>query len=433
MTNAIVCLPMTMIVSSALSFSMETLPNPGYQLRPFNPKRKSDCASLEEICANVYGGTDYLPAVAASYAEDPDCSFLALTKNHDDKHNATAKNDTTDGNENILAVANYKRMPAQNSAWIEAVRTHPNHRNQGLASTLLRSLVEFAKQENDNNNNNNNSYAPCTSTNILTCTIRSNKGMLRTFDKVGFTQCNTIQLLSFSKCAELPGWKSGCEETPRPLLDALNLNDLVSPIAKKISPSSWRTISTEIQLLIELEQCKLNGGTSGYLPGMYEYIVPGRNRLDLKKTLEHGLALCLDLTTPKQTYGCETDSESGGINESDRVEQAILVFTQDERITSLKSKWMCSIVAHSHVAFDAALLHAHSLDVARRMDLFEREDISEDAAKNATHGDDVSSFPFILAFDDALPLKPGSLAHALPRVTDECVVYSYNYEESSVH
>lgn len=429
MTNAIVCLPMTMIISSALSFSMETLRNPGYQLRPFNSKRKSDCSSLEEICANVYGGTDYLPAVAASYAEDPDCSFLALTKNHDDKHDATAKNDTI--NENILAVANYKRMPAQNSAWIEAVRTHPNHRNQGLASTLLRSLVELAKQENDNNNNNRN--APCTSTNILTCTIRSNRGMLRAFDKVGFAQCNTIQLLNFSKCTELPGWKSGCEETPRPLLDALNLNDLVSSMAKKISPLSWRTISTEEQLLIKLEQCKLNGGTSGYLPGMYEYIVPGRNRLDLKKSLDHGLVLCLDLPTPKKTSGCEIDSESGSIIELDRVEQAILVFTQDERITSLKSKWVCSIVAHSHVAFDAALWHAHSLAVARLMDSFEREDISEDAVKNATNEDNVSPFPFILAFDDALPLKPGSLAHALPRVTDECVVYSYQYEENSVH
>ncbi|KAL3794286.1 hypothetical protein HJC23_012411 [Cyclotella cryptica] len=33
--------------------------------------------------------------------------------------------------------------------------------------------------------------------------------------------------------------------------------------------------------------------------------------------------------------------------------------------------------------------------------------------------------PFCLVFDDAVPLVEGTLAYALPRVVDECWVYSY--------
>ena len=376
-----------------------------YQLRPYDPTRESDRSSLDEICANVYGGGDYLPAMADNYAADPDCSFLAMTVN--ECSSGSSGEEYIDEDRGILAVANYKRLNAQNVAWIEAVRTHPRHRNKGLATALLRSIIDLSKAESDSR-----LLLNAQPTKILTCTIRSNKGMLRALEKVGFVQCNTIPALSWKVLRELPGWTPNCDESPQPLLDALDLKHLVSPIAKTIT--SWCTISTEQQLLEWLALCKEVGGCCGYLPGLYEYIVPGPNRVDLKESMEHCLVLAKDF---------RTQSEASCLNGAGI---AILVFTRDERISSLKSKWVCSIVAHSQLAFEAALWHAHSNDVARRMRSFRCNGDNVDTLDSVDES--VTALPFCLVFDDAVPLNVGTLSHALPRVTDECVVFSYQHE-----
>ena len=376
-----------------------TITEAGYQLRPFDPTRERDVSSLKEICANVYGGGDYLPSMAASYVEDPLCSFLALT-------DATT-------NAEILAVANYKRLPAQNSAWIEAVRTHPNHRNKGLASKLLHSIIDVSKKENDIHQNEQ-------PTNILTCTIESNVGMKRALEKVGFIQTGSIPVLQFAKLKELPGWTPDCEKEAQPLLDALDMHHLVSPITKALaSTSSWCTISTENDLLERLQQCKLEG-CSGYLPGLYEYIVPGPNRSDLKQSMEQGLVLTLDVNNQKEISSCEQS------NFDENVGQIILAFTQDDRISSLKSKWVCSIVAHTQIGFELALLHAHSYDVARRMHSFNDD---SKCKKEHNNEDYVTALPFCLVFDNVVPIETGTLAYELPRVTDECIVFSYEQKE----
>ena len=124
-------------------------------------------------------GGDYLPKTAASYVADDMCSFLALTTTTEED---TAQIINDDEEDSVIAVANYKRLPVQNSAWIEAVRTHPNHQGKGLATTLLRSIVEIAKEEDDIHNK---AEEP---TNILTCTVESNKGMKKALEKVGFIQ-----------------------------------------------------------------------------------------------------------------------------------------------------------------------------------------------------------------------------------------------------
>lgn len=172
-----------------------TTTSPHYHtIRPYNPSR--DRSSLEEICADI---SDYLPKVANSYVNDDSCSFLVLsTKRGDqqeDQNNGQPhqqeEEDDDDDDDAIIAVANYKRLPAQNAAWIEAVRTHPHYRNQGLASKLLQSLIELAKEEDNkdrnrrssssnNNNNTNNHQQQHSPTNVLTCTVKSNKGMQRT-------------------------------------------------------------------------------------------------------------------------------------------------------------------------------------------------------------------------------------------------------------
>ena len=73
------------------------------------------------------------------------------------------------------------------------------------------------------------------------------------------------------------------------------------------------------------------------------------------------------------------------------------------------------------MAFEAALWHAHSSDVARRMHAVQN-------GEGSISDEKVSALPFCLVFDDAVPLQEGTLAHALPRVTDECIVFSYNHE-----
>jgi GNAT superfamily N-acetyltransferase len=343
--------------------------------------------------------------MASSYAADPACSFLAMTTNSGWSSGCGDSTEVDD--DTILAVANYKRLNAQNVAWIEAVRTHPRHRNMGLATALLRSIIDLSKEENDSRPSHD-----ARPTRILTCTIRSNRGMLRALEKVGFVQCNTIPALQWKVLKELPGWAPNCDKSPRPLLDALDLKHLVSPIAKTATP--WSTISSEQQLLEWLALCKNVGGCCGYLPGLYEYIVPGPNRADLKESMESGLVLGMDF---------RTHPESSCLNGAGI---AILVFTRDERISSLKSKWVCSIVAHNQLAFEAALWYAHSNDVASRMRSFhcdgDKVDNLDPADESAT------ALPFCLVFDDAVPLNEGTLSHALPRVTDECVVFSYQHE-----
>ena len=170
-------LPSTL--SALKTLSTTTMQN--YKLREYNPTKESDVLALEEICANVYGGGDYLPKKAASYVSDNMCSFLALTTTKEDTQ-------TNDEEDSVIAVANYKRLPVQNSAWIEAVRTHPNHQGKGLATRLLRSILEIAKEEDDIHNKTEEP------TNILTCTVESNKGMKKALERVGFIQSGSIFL-----------------------------------------------------------------------------------------------------------------------------------------------------------------------------------------------------------------------------------------------
>mmetsp|Transcript_25015 Transcript_25015/g.50093 ORF Transcript_25015/g.50093 Transcript_25015/m.50093 type:complete len:619 (-) Transcript_25015:25-1881(-) len=521
-TNKIATNPM----NKKHQFNKISKPNTHFEVVPFDPNNQKDVTTLQEICANVYGGGDYLPQMAASYVADPACSFMALKMtimptvdddddgNHGEKGNedvtSTAASITASMNHittgdtacnsekkdergNIMvAVANYKRLHAQNAAWIEAVRTHPDYRNRGLASKLLASIVDMAQQEDKErksqivssfssssssslslsspgNINDNGVFAP---TNILTCTIQSNKGMQRALQKVGFVPCNIIPTLSFAKLKELPGWAAddsnatdndkrndvnGTDEASeertttmtatdaQPLLTALDLNHKVSQRAKSTPTSCWRVVSSEPELLSLLSDLKANFGTCGYLPGLYEYIVPGTNRLDLKKSIEHGLVLAFDgssvvsASTKQEGSDCGND-ESYNDGNGDR---AILAFTIDKRISSLKSRWVCSIVATSHSAFETALWYAcHSSEVGRRMVRLQKiedgdctvmggSDDDDDATASSGvdengNSDEFVPFPFCLSFDDSLPLTDGSLASCLPLVTDQCVVFKYD-------
>ena len=378
---------------------MSSTTNNKYLIRPYDPS--IDRSSLDEICASETN--DYLPKMADTYMNDASCSLLTVAtmttmgeeeyRQQQEEDGVLEEKKNSDSSTTIVAIANYKRLTAQNAAWIEAVRTHSKFRNQGLASKLLQSMIELAKDEDmiRNSNTQQENYPP---TNILTCTVQSNIGMQRVLEKLGFVQTNKISVLKFATLRELPGWSA--EDTTKiqgkPLLDALDLHHLISQDAKSVPTSSWTSVTTEEQLLDLLAVMQNEGGTCGFLPGLYEYIVPSPNRVDLKQSLERGLVFALDVVAA-----------------NGRSERAILAFTRDKRISTLKSNWVCSISAHSTLAFEAALHYAHSSDIAQRF------------------GGTTEMIPFCLVFDDAVPIVEGNLAHALPRVDDECVVFSYKH------
>eukprot|EP00804_Cyclotella_cryptica_P002800 CCRYP_009346-RB/>CCRYP_009346-RB protein AED:0.43 eAED:0.43 QI:72/1/1/1/0/0/2/1/402 len=323
-----------------------------YKIRPYNPH--TDRIALEEICATVYNGKDYLPQMAESYAADPLCSFLALTA--PPPADAAAANGDED-KDTILAVANYKRLPSQKCAWIEAVRTHPLHRNRGLASLLLRELMNLSTVVEHSATNDDGTLEHPTTTTLLTCTIQSNVGMQRALEKVGFTRYRTIPALSLEMLKQLPGWSSHSRDNtitdaprppPQPLLTALHLHHLISPEAKKLASSSsrWRTITNDNELLFALNACRHHGNTSGYLPGLYEYIVPTPSRKDIQESMKHGLVMTL--------HPCENphdDDDDNAIVTRDSRDMAILALIQDERISTLQSKWVtlgaCQIFFYS--------------------------------------------------------------------------------------
>ena len=259
-------------------------------------------------------------------------------------------------------------------------------------------MVDMAASEDESNGGR--------TTEVLTCTVSSNQPMRRALEKTGFELVNRIHCLAFSSLKELNGWGAESEGEPEPLLDALGLRGLVSEKARGAS-GSWRTVTTDRELLSCLRRCREVGGTSGYLPGLYEYIVPGPGRLDLSRSLDDGLVLFLDgAEAGKEQSSCSRDLEG-------QVGPALLAFTRDERISSFKSNWVCSVVASIRVSFESAIDYAHSSDVA--------EKLNRGTARKKTP-------PFCLVFDDRVPIEEGTLAERLPRVEDECVVFSYKQE-----
>jgi hypothetical protein len=137
----------------------------------------------------------------------------------------------------------------------------------------------------------------------------------------------------------------------------------------------------------------------------------------LRESIEHGLVFTLGISD-KDVSGCDDVNR-------DPIGKAIMALTKDNRISSLKSQWVCSIVACTSLAFDAALAYSHLPSVAKQMNCHQSKadvTLSEDGGYADDHN---VTKPFCLVFDGALPLDIGTLAYALPRVTDECVVFTY--------
>ena len=91
-------------------------------------------------------------------------------------------------------------------------------------------------------------------------------------------------------------------------------------------------------------------------------------------------------------------------------------------------------MAYTQLAFEVAIWYAHSPVMARRMmkstTLTTCNDNIYPTNDNHTNDTSATTMPFCLVFDHAIPIQDGTVAYALPRVTDECVVLSYEHERN---
>lgn len=330
--------------------------NQQYSIRSFN--KVEDQAALEEICANVWDGTDYLPSTFKTYCDDPDCAFLALTDHEEDIP---------------LAVSNYRRI-GKDIAWFEAIRTAEDARGKGYARSLLQQMIATAKQEGRDS---------------LSCTVASNIPMIKVFQKCGMRFLCKLNMIDFSTCKNIPGWKNdrhdGLKENgkklkPQNLISALSAEKCIRENAR--NPQKITPITTQLELDDALQRIYELGGTK-FVPGLFSILSPSQLSSSIDKRL---------------VFLIETSGDDDGI--------ALLVLSRDERISSLKSNWICSISTNSHLALEAAAWYAcFSPDVQDNLD---------------------GHVAFCLVFNDydtAGSDEESDFIHALPLAKDPCVLY----------
>lgn len=270
-----------------------------WNARPFAPEH--DQSTLEEMCRDTFGGSDYLPKMALTYAQDPNCHFQTLA--HVD-------------NNTFAAVANMRRLNP-NMAWLEAVRTSEHYRNNGLAFRLLQSMLQDAV--------NVMGYK-----HVMSCTIQSNTAMRRVFDKLKMKELTKIQMIKFDALRALPGWSTtDTQPCTRHLLAALDMEHLVSDRARALT---WSTVESKEELERILGDIQSKGGC-GHMPGIYE-VIDGQRVHD-----------AIDEQLVFATRNHENNP-------------AVMVFLRDKRISSLKSNWSLSLAGTDDEDLQAALWYA---------------------------------------------------------------------------
>ena len=346
-----------------------TLNESNYQIRPFDSTK--DQKIIEEICKDVWNGTDYLPSMARSLEEDDSCDFVVML---DVKSEIVAV-----GNRRIYEISNNDNDGKQNNnhylkrriTWIEAIRTSKKHMGKGLATSLVKAFINMS---------NNDGI-----TEILSCTVEENLAMKKVFDRVDLKLTNKIYRLDFGVLKSLPGWGSQTEDLPiaETILKALNIEHLVNPTIRSMK---WTTVSSEAELNVVLQDIKLHGGL-GHIPGLGKPYFYDDN---IKESLRKGLI---------RKLVCENSGKS----------LAVYAITKDSLIQSLKSKWVCAIATPHIQAFEASIWDACSDTMIVKRD--------NDAA-------------FALVYDGCLKFdSSSSLMNALPiQRNDPFIIFSNNHQ-----
>ncbi|MFW9788054.1 MAG: GNAT family N-acetyltransferase [Candidatus Thorarchaeota archaeon] len=93
------------------------------------PLRDSDWDDILEIARHTWDGHDYLPFFFENWLNDKDSHTVAIER---DNH--------------VIALANLRVIEDGRTGWMEGLRVHPDHRNQGLAMILTNHVVAVAKE-----------------------------------------------------------------------------------------------------------------------------------------------------------------------------------------------------------------------------------------------------------------------------------------------
>lgn len=92
--------------------------------------KESDYSDILEISKHIWDGNDYLPRLINKFNHDSHCKPFVLEQ---------------DGR--VVSIVNMNFF-TPDFVWLEAMRTHPDYRNLGLATKLNEYLIEEAKKSN---------------------------------------------------------------------------------------------------------------------------------------------------------------------------------------------------------------------------------------------------------------------------------------------
>lgn len=297
---------MTALASSATSSVM--VGTDVFTVRPFSSTRDQD--NLSEMCKNVWGGTDYLPSIARVYEADPTCEFLVL------EDEATGE----------MAAAGNRRFidETETSVWLEAIRVSTKFEGRGIATNLMKELCRRSRTDGARE--------------ILSCTIDSNTPMMRLFGKEGIDMkpIRTACFPDLGALATLPGWSvsglAGGDIHSENILKAMDLEHLIKDEPKF---EQWEPIESEEELKKTLEVMEKHGRL-GRIPAMGKLMWMSD---DLKDSIVKGLV---------RRKVCKSDKDP----------PALFALVKDRSIQSLRSQYVCSIIATVSHDFDAAVWEA---------------------------------------------------------------------------
>ncbi|VEU35003.1 unnamed protein product [Pseudo-nitzschia multistriata] len=300
------------LAASKISSSLLRIGTDGFRLRPY--LSSSDEEALADICKGVWNGTDYLPATAQAFEEDPSCDFVVL------EHETTGA---------VIAAGNRRRLPRRDGNrtenavfWLEAVRVAPEFEGRGIATALTRELCRRCREEGARE--------------ILSCTVKTNRGMTAVFGKEGIDMhpVGTACIPDFGALSGLPGWSSRNDDkaSPENILKAMGLEDSVD---EAVRSDIWEPVRSEEELTDILEK-RDSGESLAYMPQLGKLLWSSD---DLVESIREGLVRKL----------------KGGAGNPP---VAVFALVRDSTIQSLRSKYVCSVVASSPQGLDSALWEA---------------------------------------------------------------------------
>jgi N-acetylglutamate synthase-like GNAT family acetyltransferase len=92
------------------------------------PLSGDDIPAIIEMTENVWGGNDYVSVALEFWLKDPNSNPSVVERQGE-----------------VIGVANVRMMDGKRTGWMEGIRVHPEHRNEGLGRMLTAYMVRQAK------------------------------------------------------------------------------------------------------------------------------------------------------------------------------------------------------------------------------------------------------------------------------------------------